>query len=229
VQKNTLAAVLAALCLGTSALSVSACGSTSPTSAPTPPVVATPPISFTLDAPADYFQYSDSLGHLAAGDSLDVTFSPVVINRAATEAFAHSIAFWLMSAPPPDSPPANAVSFSFGWYLDSGWVLGYRTPQVGFTWTSTAETIVIGTQRTVRVSRRTDGAAQFWLDGGNLLTVPDSETSQDLYAQVVGVRSDFSYAPHVVTGAARSAISTHRESPAVRNPCASTPSACGVK
>ncbi len=57
----------------------------------------------------------------------------------------------------------------------------------------------MGAERRVRVLRRADGAAQFWLEGEKLATLDVSGDVRGLYAQVVGATASFSYGPGAVT------------------------------
>jgi hypothetical protein len=150
-----------------------------------------PRTTFTLDASADHFRFSQPLGQLAAGQAFDLFLSIAQINHADTEAFAHSVDFWLS---PEASPSAStATTIGFAWSAGSQWVVGYRSPSTGFSYTTIRPTIATGTQHAVRIARAIDGSVQLWLDGVNVWSVGDADSSPTLFAQVVGLRVDFAY------------------------------------
>jgi hypothetical protein len=108
---------------------------------------------------------------------------------------------------------AGVFSFGFNWSSGSTWAQSVRTPQNGFIYTVNRPTLPLGNAQTVRIARRADGTADFWL--GTLLqtTVPDSEPIQGVWVQVVGVRADFSYAPAAVTVSSPALLSAARRAP----------------
>jgi hypothetical protein len=199
---TTRGRILPVVMLTALACGLIACGGSSPTSptvnTPGSPVPASlPPVNFSLEASADHFVFSNRLGQLAPGQYLDISFAPVQINRADTEGFAHSVDFWLV--PGQTDPITNGIagvfSFGFSWSSGSTWAQSVRTPQNSFSYTGNRPTLLLGNAQTVRIARRADGTAEFWLGSVLQTTVPDSEPIQGVWAQVVGVRADFSYAP----------------------------------
>jgi hypothetical protein len=197
---------LVMMMLTASACGLIACGGSNPAS-PTatvpisPAPVSLPPVNFSLEASADHFLFSSRLGQLAPGQHLDIGFAPVQINRADTEGFAHSVDFWLVpgQADPISNGITGVFSFGFGWSSGSTWTQSMRTPQNGFMYTANHPTLPLGNVVTVRIARRVDGTAEFWLGPLLQTTVPDSEPMQGVWAQVVGVRANFSYVPAAVS------------------------------
>ncbi len=198
------------------------CGGSSDSTAPTPPAtpLPTPTLTFTLDAAADHYSYSRNLARLTPGITFDIAFRLLEINHAETEGFAHAISFWLFrTSTEPDATPEDGIALSFIWTSDSLYLIKLRTPpDIGYADTGGRADIQIGDQKHFRVSCGADGTLSFTLDGTTLVTLNSRVEARYLFAQVVGMKATFEYAPIGTT--ATGGAGTGRSTAEPCGPCA---------
>jgi hypothetical protein len=180
-------------------VAISGCGGSSPVAPPAPAPVPSPTplprVTFSLDAPADHYLFSTPLARLSAGQSLELTFKPLRINHSPDEQFAHTVEVWLWPVGATSETYGDSgIALSVAW-SDSDWFVSSYTPEGRWRQTSHRFQIPIGDQRTVRVVRRVDGAAEFFLEESSVLTLPDPEPVRLVLARVVGSGAEFSYTP----------------------------------
>ena len=204
--------------LAASCLAAGGCGGDSSPVAPVPVPAATPtPVprtTFSLAAPADYYQLSSPLTLLTAGQSFELTVRPMQINEAPDEEFAHAVEVWLWSdTATRETFTDSGLALSLMWLGDSEWSVSYYTPERRWRDTNQRVQIRLGDQSTVRVVRRTDGFVEFLLGGTSVLTLSDSEARRSVLARVVGAAAEFSYVPQGAASAAQ------LDSPTAAAPC----------
>lgn len=182
-------------------LAMAGCGGGSspvgvPTPLPVPSPTPTPTVTLSLDASADHYRFSSPLARLSAGQAFELTFKPLRINESPDDQFAHAVEIWLWSAgTTSENFTESGIALSIQWLRDSDWLVFYYTPESRWRDTRQHFQIQLGDQRTVRVVRRTDGVAEFLLDGSSVLTLSDSEAVRLVLARVVGTGAEFSYVP----------------------------------
>ena len=178
-----------------------------PAPVPTPPPPP-PPVIFTLDAPADHYQFSSRLQQLPVGRSLDVTVEPLLINEIPDNQFGHAVEVWLWPEEANiENFPEHGLALSIVWLRGSRWLLRSFRPVVLFTDIPGRPEIEmpLGQPRVIRVSRRQDSIIEFALEGAPLITVEDSGGIRHVLTRVVGTQARFTYVPFQPSGTSSTA------------------------
>ena len=178
-----------------------------PTLNPTLTATPMPRVTFTLSALSDHSTYSGNLGPLSTGQSFEVSFRVMQIDQSSGEEFGHAVEFWLSRSESTTSADfaQDSIALSFIWSRDTDWVVKSRIPGIGYSGPRSRVQIALGQQRSVRISRRSDGVAGFFLDDSSVLTLFDSAALEYAFARVVGTTVDFSYVP-LVSSVLRSVV-----------------------
>jgi len=176
-----------------------ACGGGSAPAAPTPVQAPSPtprpPVTIALAAPSDHFRFSARLTQLSPGQSFEVAFTPRSIDQVEGEGYGHSVEFWLMQAASSEGADFTTDGFALAltWARD-GWEVASTTPGARYRPTGLRVPIPFGEQHTVRMVRTSPEAAQFLLDGQNMLMVQGLAPSMNVFVRVVGAEASFTYA-----------------------------------
>jgi hypothetical protein len=140
---------------------------------------------------------------LSPGQSFEITFKAVSLDVVPMEAFLHAVEFWITTATESNSVQAEPSNLALGFGTTGGteWSMHYWVFGVGYIHTRERSEFALGQPRIVRMTRRSDGIAEFFLDGVSVLTVEDFAIPAFVRARVVGCAAEFSYLP-VVSAAA---------------------------
>ena len=137
----------------------------------------------------------------------ELAFTAQQVNTAPNEQFAHAVEFWRRRTDNPNSTDLSGegVALSLVWAGNIAWTVTSRLPGPGFAFTNIRLQIPFAEQRTVRIAHRTDGRAEFAVDGRSVLTLERPAAEDQVFARVVGARADFSYEPLAGVRPARAA------------------------
>jgi hypothetical protein len=126
-----------------------------------------------------------------------LNFRAIKINETSGELFAHTVELWLLQSDIVSgiAPAQDGIAVVFSWRRDADWIVSSRVPGPTYSATTREVPIPLDDLKLVRVSRRSDGAAEFSLDGSSVLTLPDVAAPEYVFTRVVGSRAEFSYQP----------------------------------
>lgn len=185
-----------------------ACGSSTP--APTTPTVLatpaptptpTPRQTVTLDAPADFVQYSSVMARVIAPQAYEFTVRPLRINLPNPSTYSHTVEIWLSKGPEVLSD--SSLGFSASWLGSGRWRVDSYTPAGHWYYGQSRFELALGDTATFRITKHAAGIAEFFVNGISMESIEDGlEVARTLRARVVGTAAEISWVPVGLSSAA---------------------------
>lgn len=179
------------------------CGSgsdrvTTPTAAvvptPTPLPTPTPRQTTTIDAEADFLQYSPLMARLVAPQSFEFTVRPLRINLPYPSSFSHTVEVWF--SPTTTVSALNSIGFSATWLGNGRWTVDSYTPSGGWYYGRSRFGLALGDTATFRITKHNAGVSEFFVNGVSLEAIDwGTEVAGYVRTRVVGSAAEISWVP----------------------------------
>lgn len=167
-----------------------AAGAPTPTPLPTP----TPRQTATIDAEADFVQYSPLMARLVAPQSFEFTVRPLRINLPYPSSFSHTVEVWF--SPGTTVSAANSIGFSATWLGNGRWSVDSYTPSGGWYYGHGRFALALGDTATFRITKHNAGVSEFFVNGVSLEAIDwGTEVAGYVRTRVVGSAAEISWVP----------------------------------
>lgn len=148
----------------------------------------------TLDAAADFVQYSSLMARIVAPQAYEFTVRPLRINPPENSQYAHAVEVWLSSGT--DVQSASSLSFSAVWLGNGRWVVDSYRATAGWYNGRSRFDLALGDSATFRVTKHAAGIDEFFVNGVSMESIEDGlEVARILRARVVGAAAEISWVP----------------------------------
>ena len=191
---------------------LAACGSGGSSSTPsgasvlptaTPAPTPTPRQTATIDAEADFIQYSPIMARVVAPQAFEFTARPLRVNLPYPSSYSHTFEVWL--SPGTTVTSASSIGFSATWLGNGRWIVDSFTPSGGWYYGRNRFNLALGDTATFRLTKHNAGVSEFFVNGASLEAIDwGTEVAGYVRTRVVGMAAEVAWIPVGLSGNALS-------------------------